>query len=53
MPSLYQTNGRGEPAGVAGYVIGVDMAQYSRDLGVQAGDLHFGGVPPASYTGNL
>jgi len=53
MPSLYQTNGRGEPAGIPGYVVGLDMAQYSRDTAVKAGSMHFGGVPSGSYTGNL
>jgi hypothetical protein len=53
MPSLKQTNGRGEPAGIAGYVVGFDMAPYSRDTNVQAGDLHFGAVPRDAFTGNL
>ena len=53
MPSLMQVNGRGAPAGVTSYTVGFDMAPYSRDLGVQAGNLHFGGVPVGAYTGNL
>lgn len=48
-----QVNGRGAPAGVTSYVVGVDMAPFNRDSNIQAGDLHMGGVPVGTYTGNL
>jgi hypothetical protein len=43
----------GEPNNATSFTVGIDIAPFSTDTGVQAGTIDWGGAPATSYTGNL
>ncbi|RXK39222.1 hypothetical protein M231_03442 [Tremella mesenterica] len=53
IPAMLATNGDGTPATIQSFTVGLDIANYSTDLSVQAGAVHWGGAPSGHYVGDF
>ena len=51
--AMLSSQGNGAPSQATSFTVGFDIANRSTDLSVDAGSIHWGGVPQVSYSGDL